>query len=473
MNLEKLKKLDYIITLVIAVLLFIGTTTIYAATYNTLENDLIYKQVILIIVGTIVYLGISIIDIEWLKVVSIQLMLYGVIIAVLLYVNLFGSAIAGTNRWIDFGFFSFQPSEYAKITIILFISLVFSNSFLPIREKLEEVPTRRFSKSRMGWSFAKYIKAIKDNRELRLIFVSGMYMIPVAFLTFIQPSLGNTIIIMILTSLCIFLSMNSRKLATTYLLIFLSIVWILRDLIMLDLQSGSVKFALNHLNGVKVIIFILASILINIVGRVKVSNILISLGISMFLLGGLYLSWNGMLGNYQRERILTFIEGPEADPLGSGYQVIQSKIAIGSGRLFGRGFLEGSQSSLHILTQAHTDFAFAVVSEQYGFVGAVLLLLIYAFLIFRIIKVSKETKDDFGRNLCLGAASLFLIHIFINIGMNLGKLPVTGIPLPLISYGGSSIIMNMILLGLVQAVYASRRSVDMADSLMLTSLKSS
>lgn len=190
---------------------------------------------------------------------------------------------------------------------------------------------------------------------------------------------------------------------------------------------------------------------------------------TIFLFGSIF-AWNQLLGNYQRERVLTFIEGPEADPLGSGYQIIQSKIAIGSGQLFGRGFLQGTQSSLHILTQAHTDFAFASMSEQFGFVGALLLLSTYLTLLFRILKIAKETKIDFGRNMSFGVVGLLLIHIFINIGMNLGKLPVTGIPLPLVSYGGSSVLMTLIVLGLIQSVHASRRPVDMADSLMLTSL---
>jgi rod shape determining protein RodA len=195
----------------------------------------------------------------------------------------------------------------------------------------------------------------------------------------------------------------------------------------------------------------------------------VALTTTLFLASSIF-AWNQLLGNYQRERVLTFIEGPEADPLGSGYQIIQSKIAIGSGQLFGRGFLQGTQSSLHILTQAHTDFAFASWSEQFGFVGALLLLSTYLILLLRILKIAKETKSDFGRNLAFGVVGLFLIHIFINIGMNLGKLPVTGIPLPLVSYGGSSVLMTLIVLGLMQSVHASRRPVDMADSLMLTSL---
>lgn len=473
MDIERFKKQDFIITLVLGVLLFIGTLIIYATTYNTSESDLVLKQLVLIILGLTAYFLISILDLEWLKILSIQIAFYIFIIGTLLYVNIFGSTIAGTNRWIDFGFFAFQPSEYAKVLIILFLSLLFSKSFFPKKEKLEEFSGIRLQKSKFGKYLQSILTRVKEDREIKLLMIATAYLFPIVLLTFIQPALGNTIIVIMLSVFTIFFAMENRQTILKYFVLTVSVLFIAIDYFSLNLNDGRFVFEYDSLYFFKIIFFIGIVVLTYFISRVKALNIFATLLITVAFITFSFTIWNNVLGNYQRERILTFVEGPEADPLGSGYQIIQSKIAIGSGQLLGRGFLQGTQSSLHILTQAHTDFAFAAMSEQFGFIGSMMVLLIYLFLILRILKVARETKDDFGRNICFGATSLLLIHILINIGMNMGKLPVTGIPLPLISYGGSSVLMTLVIMGLVQAVYASRKPVDMADSLMLTSIKSS
>lgn len=473
MDIERFKKQDFVITLAIGVLLFIGTLIIYATTYNTSESDLVIKQLILIIFGLTAYLSISILDLEWLKILSIQIGFYIFIIGTLLYVNIFGSTIAGTNRWIDFGFFAFQPSEYAKVLIILFLSLLFSNNFFPKKEKLEEFNGIRQQKAKYGNVFRSIYLRLKEDRELKLLMIAVAYLLPIIVLTFIQPALGNTIIVIALSAFTIFFAISSRQTILRYSILIASVLFVAIDYFTLNLSNGRFVLDSNSVHISKVFFLIVVVILTYFVSRVKATNIISTLLFTGVFIIVSFVAWNNVLGNYQRERILTFVEGPEADPLGSGYQIIQSKIAIGSGQLLGRGFLQGTQSSLHILTQAHTDFAFAAMSEQFGFIGSLMVLLIYLFLILRILKVARETKNDFGRNICFGATGLLLIHIFINIGMNMGKLPVTGIPLPLISYGGSSVLMTLVIMGLVQAVYASRKPVDMADSLMLTSIKSS
>jgi rod shape determining protein RodA len=161
------------------------------------------------------------------------------------------------------------------------------------------------------------------------------------------------------------------------------------------------------------------------------------------------------LHDYQKERILTFLN-PESDPLGSGYHIIQSKIAIGSGGFWGKGFLEGSQSQLRFLPEKHTDFAFAVFGEEWGFVGAILLLVLFCALLYQIFLISLEAKDDFGRYLCIGVFFYFFWQIVVNIGMVLGLMPVVGMPLPFISYGGSASVVNFCLIGLVLNVSMRR-----------------
>ena len=146
---------------------------------------------------------------------------------------------------------------------------------------------------------------------------------------------------------------------------------------------------------------------------------------------------------YQKLRILTFFD-PDRDPLGAGYQIIQSKIAVGSGGITGKGFLKGTQSYLDFLPEKHTDFIFTLFSEEYGFIGSILLLIVYAIMIFRIIRIGSITRSFFGKLFCYGFASAIFIYITVNMSMVLGLLPIVGSPLPIMSYGGSSMLSTMI-----------------------------
>lgn len=158
-----------------------------------------------------------------------------------------------------------------------------------------------------------------------------------------------------------------------------------------------------------------------------------------------------LLKSYQKERIYTFLR-PFSDPLGAGYNMIQSIVAIGSGQLVGRGLGRGTQSHLRFLPERHTDFIFASLAEELGFLGAGLLILAYGLLLWRILRVGQESSDSFGFLICIGAFTLIFSQTFINIGMNLGLVPITGITLPLVSSGGSSLVATMISLGLVESV---------------------
>ena len=153
---------------------------------------------------------------------------------------------------------------------------------------------------------------------------------------------------------------------------------------------------------------------------------------------------------YQKSRILTFLN-PERDPLGAGYQIIQSKIAVGSGGIFGKGFLQGSQSYLDYLPEKHTDFIFTLFSEEFGFVGSLVLLIIYALIIYRISKIGSESRNNFAKLFCFGFSAAFFVYVAVNMSMVLGLLPIVGAPLPIMSYGGSSMLSIMIGLGIVMS----------------------
>ncbi len=167
-------------------------------------------------------------------------------------------------------------------------------------------------------------------------------------------------------------------------------------------------------------------------------------------------SWVYVLKDYQKDRVVTFVN-PQSDPKGSGYNVNQSIIAIGSGEFWGKGLGHGSQSQLNFLPEKHTDFIFAVIAEEMGFVGVMLVLIVFGVIFFRFFKIIEETQDNFGKFLVIGTTLMLMFHVVVNIGMNIGVMPVTGIPLPFISYGGSSLISFLISIGIVQGVYMRGR----------------
>ncbi len=174
--------------------------------------------------------------------------------------------------------------------------------------------------------------------------------------------------------------------------------------------------------------------------------------LSSLLMGSLYIAWNYLLISYQKNRILTLFN-PESDPLGSGYHIIQSKIAIGSGGLTGKGLTNGSQSQLDFVPEQSTDFIFSVLAEELGFLGFILLIAIYSLIIYRCFSLSLRCEDNFSRLLGSSLTFVFFTYVFVNIGMVSGLVPVVGLPLPLISYGGSSLITLMASFGIIMSIH--------------------
>jgi rod shape determining protein RodA len=189
-------------------------------------------------------------------------------------------------------------------------------------------------------------------------------------------------------------------------------------------------------------------------------------GINLRLLGGIFatgiammpLLWH-FLKDYQKMRIMVFMD-PNVDPLGSGYHIIQSKIAIGSGMLFGKGLFEGTQSQLDFLPENHTDFIFAVVGEELGFIGVVVLLLLYLVVLWRGVQIAQDASDMFGRLLAVGITSMLAFHVLVNVGMTLGIMPVTGIPLPLMSYGVSSLTTNIMAIAILLNIQLRKKKLE-------------
>lgn len=188
-----------------------------------------------------------------------------------------------------------------------------------------------------------------------------------------------------------------------------------------------------------------------LVARTKKRFIALIIGSGLL---ALVIAWLFLFAPYQKERLLNFVH-PERDPLGTGYNVTQSIIAIGSGKLWGRGLGFGSQSQLHFLPEAQTDFIFSVVGEELGFIGVLVVLTLYFMILWRLIVIASRANDDFTAYLVIGVALLFFIQVLVNMGAAVGLLPVTGVTLPFLSYGGSSLLMNLLLIGVVESVVVS------------------
>lgn len=183
-------------------------------------------------------------------------------------------------------------------------------------------------------------------------------------------------------------------------------------------------------------------------GQIKISKLAIITGFAAALMPIVYF----FLRDYQKQRLLVFVN-PEIDPLGAGYNVIQSQIAVGSGMFFGKGFAQGTQSQLDFIPIKYTDFIFAVISEEFGFVGGFVILALYLVMITEALKIAKLSRNKAGKMMAAAIAAILLSQVFINIGMNMGIMPVTGITLPLLSYGGTSVVVIMISIGILQNIY--------------------
>lgn len=474
MNDSRIKKHDWLMTLTIFMLMLIGLVVIYSTTLtaeSTLEGaGTINRQLVFVILGFIIYFLISNIDPTYYRYLPIQIVIFIVIVSLLLYVWLLGDPIRNTNRWIEWGFIRIQPSEYSKNVLIVLNSGILANLL------------RKNGNQDLDWKQDWRKVALKEkilnfiSKFTSLYPVFCTYVVAVLLsvlcivLILVEPALGNASIVTLICLSLFLISYPKQKDLLGIIAVLLLSVNVFGNLINLNFIYEKVGFSLIIENFDIAVVFlsIIVVLVLTHLLRLKITSVILTILISIvFVLSTSYI-WNNVLKDYQRRRIEIFFN-PEEDPQGAGWQLRQAKIAIGSGRLFGKGFLQGSQSKLRYLPEAYSDFIFAAFCEEFGLLGAGFLFCLYIFLVIRIIKVAKSANNAYESLICFGVASMILIHVFINTGMNMGILPITGIPLPLISYGGSSIMVTMIALGLVQAVNMNRDIIDMQESLVVTS----
>jgi rod shape determining protein RodA len=393
------QKIDFLVLVPVLLLLCFGIFTINSATIE--EQDYFIRQLIWIIIGLTLMGGISLIPLKMIIRFSYQL--YLLMILLLVLVLFIGKAGQGAERWLVLGSLRLQPSELAKITTVLAVSKYLNNKEADVNQ-------------------IKYFSI-----------TIGLILFPFILITR-QPDLGTALVFLALIIPILFWAglnwFNMFIILTPLLTMILSFnFWAF-----LPLMVGiTVVLVLSRRKP----IILVAVFLLNIVVGIATPTI-----------------WN-QLRPYQQKRILTFLN-PEQDPKGAGYQIIQSQVAIGSGGFWGKGYQKGSQTQLRFLPAQHTDFIFSVVGEEYGFLGAAVILLIFLMLIIRLIYLASMVKDRFSSHVVLGIATILLFHILVNIGMTIGMAPVTGLPLPFFSYGGSFMLTNLMMIGLVLNIYRNK-----------------
>lgn len=440
------KNHDWLITIILSFLAVLSLLLIFSTTYtadNPQEGQgAVLRQIVFFGVGYLVYFALSTININWLKQRGVILLIAAFMISTLVYVIAFPNPRAETLRWILLGPLSFQPAEFAKIGVVILTAYVLT------REQ-DKLPSE-VSKTQ---NYLKYILA-------------ALIIATTVVLVFLQQSLGNSLIIItIWGSVMLCYVPISSKLITTILISITGLAAYYQILVF----SGLPAVEILGTAGWQAFIFLAMVILFFVLSRLyKYGLTLIIIGIGMFFaLGPLaQFTYHNVLAPYQRERVETFVSA-NSNSEEQAYQVRQSIIAVGSGQILGRGYLQGRQSTLQVLPFAHTDFIFAALAEQFGFIGISVIFALYAALIYRIIKVSLDSEDQFAKLVSVGCASIIMINCFINVGMNLGLLPVTGVPLPLISHGGSSVLVIMTALGIVQITRSSLKSKNYAEKLHL------
>jgi rod shape determining protein RodA len=349
----------------ILAILGIGVLSIHSVTHAQQGGAAPYylKQLVWVALGAIAFLVMLLSDYH--RIARLAYPAYAVVLLMLAFVLLEGRTSKGAQRWIALGPFSFQPSEFAKLVLILVLAHYYSKA------------------PRVGW--------------LQRVIVPGLLMLPGLVLILKQPDLGS---------------------ALSFMAVYAAM------LLMVGVRSQALGVIL-----------------------------LFSVMLFPFAWEGVW----GSLHDYQRQRIMAFID-QDYDPSGKGYHALQSRIAIGSGELMGKGLYGGTQSQLKFLPEGHTDFVFAVYAEEWGFLGVLLLLILFVALIWLSLEIASKAKDQLGALLGAGIVAMLCFCVVINIGMTAGMFPIVGIPLPLMSYGGSATIMTMASLGLLLNVKRRRLS---------------
>ncbi len=397
------EKLDIPTLSIVLLLVIIGLISMYSATYDAGASYYFQRQLLWTGIGLLLMVSVMLVPFRTLQLFSFPV--YVVSLAFLLGVLVLGKTVAGAKSWYGFGTMGLQPAEFAKPATLLALAAYLSQRHVNVRR-------------------------LKD-----LSIALSIVLLPVALIV-AQPDLGTAIIYLGMIIPILYWAGASTFFLLAIVAPAAAVIAALfgtTAFVVVAILTFILFFALRENRFVSAIVF----------------SITVLIGISVQFI-------YGKLQPYQQKRIVTFLN-PEADPLGAGYNVIQSKIAIGSGGIFGKGFLHGTQTQLNFIPAQWTDFIFCVPGEEFGFFGALLILLLLAGLLIRGVQVASMVKNDYASIVAIGIVSTFAVHITVNIGMSMGLLPVIGVPLPFLSYGGSGLFTSMMMVGLLVNMYMNRK----------------
>jgi rod shape determining protein RodA len=387
-------------------LITIGLLAIYSATFsNPQVSGNFTKQVIASVAGLILILTITFLPPKYLSMSAY--ILYGINLIMLMLVLVIGRKILGHTSWFSIGGFGVQPSEFAKVTTILALAKFISN-----RENETDITNPKdFITALMIGLLPVVFIILQPDIGTSFVFVA--ILIPVLYWSGMSNFILFVIIAPAVTAICAFLG--------TYYFIAAVIV-----------AAVSMLFFKK-----------------NIMAYTLVITAIVIAGLSVHVV-------YDKMQPYQQKRIDALFN-PESDALGSGYNIIQSKIAIGSGGMWGKGFLQGTQTQLKYIPEQWTDFIFCMVGEEFGFAGSIIVVLLFLILIWQAFHIAFQCKNKFLSICCVGFGSIFLVHAFFNVGMTIGITPVVGIPLPFMSYGVSSLLSNVVMVGIILNAYRNRK----------------
>ncbi len=432
MKLKDILGIDFLLLLFVMALTALGIFFIYSSGVTEgqqVSNEYI-KQIIWTVVGTALLFTVAFID--YRRIYNWTIYIYLGTLALLLYTVFFGRLVNGARAWIGIGSVGIQPSEFTKVAAIILL--------------------------------ARYLQSSKHSRnEFKRFFTSCMIVfIPMAIIL-LQPDFGTALVfIPILLVMTTIAGISAKYIAFMGICIGLTCFLMVLPLWQEFILHGEYPFLMIFSN-IRFILIVTASLtlisLISIYGFYRFKKkyffwITYISAILIFSLGASFLAGK-VLKDYQIMRLIVFLD-PNVDPRGSGWQIIQSITAIGSGGILGKGFLKGTQSHYRFLPQQSTDFIFSILSEELGFIGGIFVFALFMGILLRLIKIIKSTSDLFGSYIAAGISGMIVFHFLINVGMAMGIMPITGIPLYFMSYGGSSLVSIMIAIGLCQSIYIRR-----------------
>jgi rod shape determining protein RodA len=442
MKLHDFVEVDYTILLAASILAVFGILFIYSSGVSGVSTGSVLvssntdyiKQIIWASIGFIAALVLAFFN--YRKLYKPAPYIYLGVLIVLVYTLFFGKTVNGAKSWLGFGSVGIQPSEFAKLGVII--------------------------------SLACYLDGSRkaDNQALRFIIACVIVFVPMC-LVLVQPDFGTSLVfIPILLTMTFIAGFPLR-----YVLYIVGVIAGISLLTVLPLvQSYILRNTLSSLSILSNARFVgFAAAGLALICAVALTGYLrcrkryffwISYGVSIAILSlcGSFAARH-VLKPYQIMRLIVFI-APQVDPQGAGWNIIQSSTAIGSGGLFGKGYLQGTQSHYQYLPQQSTDFIFSIFSEEWGFVGGLLVFVLFCYICLRFLHVCRTSNDAFGANIAAGLAGMFIFHFVINVGMAMGIMPIPGIPLLFMSYGGSSMLCAMIGVGLVLSIFKRRHVYD-------------